>query len=145
MALESLPLSTEDEILTTQSLRLFSKQNSHLSDASTACSLDDLAERPSLESLMPSPMESPCESDEDDCSSAGVSEDEFPLGVQRVMPSVQERPVSSSLALAAAAAFRTTDVNRALVVPTHRRCVGLSGRAKQVANSSLSSKQTRWE
>lgn len=144
-ALESLSLSPEEEILTRHSLRLFSKQNSHLSDVSTSCSLDDIAERPSLESLMPSPMESPCESDEDDCSSTDVSEDEFPLGVQRVLSSVQGTPGSSSLALAAAAVFRASEVNTASVVPIHRRCAGLSGRAKQVANSSLSSKHARWE
>jgi hypothetical protein len=144
--MESSSLSPEEEILRRHSLKpLLSKQNSHLSDASTACSLDDIAERPSLESLMPSPLESPCESDEDECSSAEASEDEFPLGVQRVLSSVQGAPGSSSLALAAAAAFRASEVNTTSVVPIHRRCVGLSGRAKQVANSSMSSKRALWE
>lgn len=144
-ALELLSLSPREEALTRHSQPLLFKQTSHLSDASTSCSFDDIAERPSLESLMPSPLESPCESDEDDCSSAAVSEDEFPLGVQRVFSSMQGMPGSSSLALAAAAAFRASEANAASTVPIHRRCVGLSGRAKQVANSSLSSKHARWE
>jgi hypothetical protein len=143
---ESSSLSPQEEALTKQySPHLFSKQNSHLSDASTACSLEDIAERPQLESLMPSPMESPCESDADECSSTCGSEDEFPLGVRRVFSSVQGTTGSSSLALAAAAVFRASEVNTASVVPIHRRCVGLSGRAKQVANASMSSQLARRE
>lgn len=142
---ETSPVSLKEKIGAKQhSQRLFSKQTSHLSDASTACSLDDIAERSPLQSLMPSPMESPCESDVDDCSSTCASEDEFPLSVQRVLSAVQGTSRSSSLALAAAAAFRDSEVREA-VVPIHRRCVGLSGRAKQVANSSMSARRAAWQ
>lgn len=146
---ESSSAKPVERILAKQDSRVaFSKQNSHLSSASTACSLDDIAERSRMESPMPSPMESPCESDVDECSSTCSSEEKFPLGVQRVLSSVHGAPGRSSLALAAASAFRASEVDGASVVPIHRRCVGLSGRAAQAAldaNSSMSSQRAKWQ
>lgn len=143
--MSEVPVEVVERILANHdSPPLFSKQFSHLSSASTACSLEGIAEHSPMESPLPSPTESLCESDVDECSLMCLPEEKLPLAVQRVLSSVSGTPGSSSLALAAAAAFRALEVDGAAVVPIHRRSVGLSGRVAQ-ANSSVSSQQAKWQ